>query len=213
MKLYKYYIAAFAVILLDQIIKMLVHFNMTPGLLGEIHIFGTWFKLHYTLNPGMAFGLKLGSDYGKFVLSIFRIIAVTGIAYYIAQLVKKEVNTGFVWCMALVLGGAIGNVLDSTFYGVLPFIKNAPYDAVTPWFHGQVIDMFYFDIWEGVLPAWIPLWGGDYASFWPIFNFADASIFVGVMIILFNQKNFLEEPVETTKVVTENTESEIVSAS
>ena len=193
MKLYKYYIAAFAIIILDQIIKLLVHFYMSPGLLGEIHVFGNWFKLHYTLNPGMAFGLKLGSIYGKLVLSIFRIIAVIGIGYYIATLVKKEANTGFIWCMALVLGGAIGNVVDSTFYGVLPFINNAPYDAVTPWFHGQVIDMFYFDIWEGVLPAWLPLWGGEYASFWPIFNFADSSIFVGVMIILLNQKTFLDE--------------------
>ena len=194
MKVYQYYLIALVVIAIDQVIKMLVHFYMTPGLLGEIQLFGNWFKLHYTLNPGMAFGLKLGSIYGKLALSIFRIIAVIGIAYYIGTLVKNNANKAFIWCMALVLGGAIGNVLDSTFYGVLPFINNAPYDAVTPWFHGQVIDMFYFDIWEGVLPTWVPLWGGDYASFWPIFNFADASIFVGVVIILFNQKKFLDEP-------------------
>ena len=90
--------------------------------------------------------------------------------------------------MALILGGAIGNVLDSTFYGIL--LDNAPYSSSTPWFHGQVVDMFYIDIWEGILPNWIPFLGGQYYSLWPIFNIADASIFCGVAVILIFQKKF-----------------------
>jgi signal peptidase II len=119
------------------------------------------------------------------------LIAVAGIAYYLYYLVKKGVHQGLVWCIALILGGAIGNVIDSTFYGV--FLNNAPFGAPTPWFHGQVIDMFYIDIWEGRLADWIPIIGGDYMAFWPIFNIADASIFIGVAIILIMQKVFFKE--------------------
>jgi signal peptidase II len=116
---------------------------------------------------------------------------MSGIAYYLYHIAKKGAHPGLLWCIALILGGAIGNVVDSVFYGV--FLNNAPYGAPTPWFHGQVIDMFYFDIWEGYLPQWLPIIGGEYYSFWPIFNIADASIFVGVAIILIFQKKFLKE--------------------
>lgn len=192
----KYYLFALSLIALDQIIKLLVYYYMQPGLLGEIKIFGNWFKLHYTLNPGMAFGLTLGPVYGKIILSIFRMIAVSAIAYYIYT-IHKTAHKTYLWCMAAILGGAIGNVMDSTFYGVL--LQNAPYDSITPWFHGQVIDMFYLDIWEGYLPDYLPLWGGEYTALWPIFNFADASIFVGVLIILIFQKKFLVETGPTEK--------------
>lgn len=185
MKLYKYFIGAFAIIVIDQIIKLAVHAYMLPGMLGEIQIVGDWFKLHYTLNPGMAFGIKIMGNYGKLILSVFRLIAVTGIGYYIVHLYKNNAHPGFLWCMALVLGGAVGNVVDSTFYGV--FLDNSPVDSLTPWFHGQVIDMFYLDIWEGYLPDWL---GGGYTALWPIFNFADASIFVGVAIIMIFQNRF-----------------------
>ena len=188
MKYWKYFLLSIAIIILDQVVKMLVHFNMDMGSAGAIHIFGDWFKLYYTLNPGMAFGLQLGSDYGKLILSIFRLFAMAGIAYYLYLLIKKESPAGLLWCIALILAGAVGNVIDSTFYGVL--LDNAPMEASTPWFHGQVVDMFYFDIWEGFLPDWIPFIGGKYYSLWPIFNIADASIFCGVAIILIFQNRF-----------------------
>ncbi|BDD02679.1 lipoprotein signal peptidase [Aureibacter tunicatorum] len=188
MKYAKYYLAALAVIVIDQIVKLLVHFYMPMGSAGEIQVLGDWFKLHYTLNPGMAFGMELGSDYGKLFLTTFRLFATGGIAYYLYYLAKKNVSRGLLWCIALILGGAIGNVVDSIFYGV--FLNNAPYNAPSPWFHGQVVDMFYVDIWEGYLPEWL---GGGYMALWPIFNVADASIFIGVAIIIIFQKRFFKE--------------------
>lgn len=191
MKITKFYILSIAIIILDQVVKLLVHYNMEMGLAGQIPVFGDWFKLHYTLNPGMAFGMQLGSEYGKLILTLFRLVAMVGIAYYLYYLAKKLVHPGLLWCIALILGGAIGNVIDSTFYGVL--LDNAPYNASTPWFHGQVVDMFYIDIWEGRVADWVPLWGGEYMALWPIFNIADASIFVGVTLILLFQKRFFQE--------------------
>jgi signal peptidase II len=191
MKITKFYLLSIAIIALDQIVKLLVHYNMEMGLAGQIPVFGDWFKLHYTLNPGMAFGMELGSEYGKLILTLFRLVAMVGIAYYLYYLAQKKVHQGLLWCIALILGGAIGNVIDSTFYGV--FLDNAPYNASTPWFHGQVVDMFYIDIWEGRVADWVPLWGGEYMALWPIFNIADASIFVGVTIILLFQKRFFQE--------------------
>ena len=194
MKYFKFYLLSIGIIILDHVVKLVVHFNMEPGVAGQIQVFDDWFKLHYTLNPGMAFGMEIGSEYGKLVLTIFRLIAMVGIAYYLYILAKRKVHAGLIWSVALILGGAVGNVIDSAFYGVL--LDNAPYDAVSPWFHGQVIDMFYIDIWEGRVADWVPLWGGDYIALWPIFNIADASIFVGVTIILIFQKRFFKEKEE-----------------
>lgn len=188
MKYSKYYLLALLVIAIDQAVKLIVHRYMEMGLPGEIHLIGDWLKLHYTLNPGMAFGVELGSDYGKIILTLFRLVAMFGIAYYLYYLVKTKAHSGFIWCIALILGGAVGNLIDSIFYGV--WFDNAPYGAASPWFHGQVIDMFFVDIWEGILPQWIPLMGGKPMSLWPIFNVADSAIFIGVVIILFNQNKF-----------------------
>jgi signal peptidase II len=193
-KLYKYFLLSFAVILLDQAVKLLVHYNMDPGLAGEIKVLGSWLKIHYVLNPGMAFGLKLGSVYGKLILTLFRLVATVGIAYYMSLLVKRKAHTGLIWCVALILAGAVGNVVDSTFYGV--FLNNAPAGSPTPWFHGQVIDMIYLDIWEGHLPKWM---GGQYYALWPIFNIADSAIFVGVAIILVMQRRFFKDADEASK--------------
>ena len=191
MKYLKYYLLSIGIILLDQAVKLAVHYNMDLGIVGQIPVFGDWFKLHYTLNPGMAFGMQLGSEYGKLILTVFRLFAMVGIGYYLYILAKKHVHPGLLWSVALILGGAIGNVIDSAFYGVL--LDNAPAGSSTPWFHGQVVDMFYVDIWEGKVADWVPIWGGDYMALWPIFNVADASIFVGVAIILLMQNRFFNE--------------------
>ncbi|TDQ17214.1 signal peptidase II [Algoriphagus boseongensis] len=191
----KYFGIALFVILLDQAVKMLVHFQMDFGTPGQIPIFGDWFKLHYTTNPGMAFGMELGSEYGKMILTTFRLVAMFGIGYYLHYIIEKKNHPVYILCIAMILGGAIGNLVDSIFYGV--WLDNAPYNAPTPWFHGQVVDMFYFDIWEGYVPEWIPLWGGSYTALWPIFNVADASIFIGVAIILIFQNRFFPEKKES----------------
>ncbi len=194
MKYLKFYLLALLVIIIDHIVKLVVHFNMDMGLVGEIPVFGNWFKLHYTENPGMAFGLEIGSEYGKLALTTFRLLAMGGIGYYLYYLIKKGVPQGLCWSIALILGGAVGNVIDSILYGKL--LGNAPSDAPSPWFHGQVIDMFYVDIWEGRVADWIPIFGGQHMSLWPIFNVADASIFIGVSIILIFQKSFFGEQQE-----------------
>ncbi|MFD2034113.1 lipoprotein signal peptidase [Belliella marina] len=191
MKYLKYFGIALAVIVLDQVVKLLVHYQMDFGTAGQIKVFGDWFKLHYTTNPGMAFGMQLGSEYGKLILTSFRLVAMFGIGYYLYYIIEKKMHIGYIVCIAMILGGAIGNLIDSVFYGVL--LNNAPYDATSPWFHGQVVDMFYIDIWEGRIPDWVPLWGGSYTALWPIFNIADASIFTGVAIILVFQSRFFKE--------------------
>ncbi|GAB3227775.1 lipoprotein signal peptidase [Algoriphagus aestuariicola] len=193
-KYVKYFGIALLVIAIDQMVKMLVHFQMDFGTPGQIPIFGDWFKLHYTTNPGMAFGMELGSEYGKMILTSFRLVAMVGIGYYLVHIIEKKNHPVYILCISMILGGAIGNLVDSIFYGV--WLDNAPYNAPTAWFHGQVVDMFYFDIWEGYVPEWIPLWGGSYTALWPIFNVADASIFIGVAIILIFQNRFFPEKKE-----------------
>lgn len=206
MKYFKYFAIAFLVIIVDQAVKMVVHYQMDFGTPGQIKVIGEWFKLHYTTNPGMAFGMQIGSEYGKLILTSFRLVAMFGIGYYLYYIISKKMHTGYVICISMILGGAIGNLIDSIFYGV--WLGNAPYNAPSHWFHGQVIDMFYIDIWEGYIPDWVPLWGGSYTALWPIFNIADASIFVGVAIILIFQGRFFNEEL-TKKTKEEEEEDEI----
>jgi len=150
----------------------------------------------------MAFGIRWESEFGKLALTIFRICAMIGISYYLIKMVQKKAHPGFLVCLALILGGAIGNVIDSTFYGV--YLNNAPQDVPTPWFHGQVIDMLYFPLFHFQWPSWVPLVGGEYFEFFsPVFNIADSSIFIGVVIILFSQKKFFKEEVKKTEVASE----------
>lgn len=184
-----YFGISLAVIVFDQVTKLIVHFNMDYGLPGQIQLLGNWLKLHYTLNPGMAFGIELGSPYGKLMLTTFRLIAMVGIGYYLITLIRKKISRAYIICIALILGGAMGNLFDSVFYGVL--LNNAPSGSPSPWLHGQVIDMIYVDIWEGFLPEWIPLFGGQYYAFWPIFNVADATIFCSIASILLFQNKWL----------------------
>jgi len=189
---FKYYVLSLAVIILDQVVKFAVHNHMALG--EEFKVIGDWFKIHHTENPGMAFGINPDFKNFKVVLTTFRLFAMFGIGYYIYYLAKQKVHQGLIWCVALILAGAIGNVIDSAFYGVI--FDNSPVDAPTPWFHGKVVDMFYFDIWSGPVAEWVPFWGGKYLFLWPIFNVADASIFIGVAIILLMQKRFFANRTE-----------------
>jgi signal peptidase II len=183
----KYYIFSLSVVLLDQVSKLMVHLNMELG--QEISVLGDWFKLHYVLNPGIAFGIEFDFEYGKLILTIFRILAAIGIAYYLYYLSRQKSHKLVLLSLSLILAGATGNVIDSTFYGVI--LENAPLAAVSPWFHGQVIDMLYFPLIEGTYPGWVPVWGNQSFQFFrPVFNIADASIFLGVTFILVLQNKF-----------------------
>jgi signal peptidase II len=198
-------------LVLDQIIKIWIKLNMQSG--EEFSYIGNWARIHFVENEGMAFGMSFGAGIGKFLLTFFRIIAVAFITYYLVQQVKnKKSSKGFVFALALILTGAVGNIIDSIFYGHIFSHSEGQIATLFPaqggyasWFHGKVVDMFYFPIYRGILPDWIPFFGGKYFEFFQfIFNVADACITVGVAIILIFQKSFFkEEP----KIITKETET------
>jgi signal peptidase II len=174
------------IVLIDQIIKTWVRTNMYLG--QDIHFLGNRGMLHYTENNGMAFGMELGGDFGKLVLTMFRIAAVVAIGYGLVYLIKHKYHRGLITCVALILAGALGNIVDSAIYGVLYQHGQL--------FYGRVVDMFYFPLLTGNFPQWVPVWGGqDYVFFRPVFNFADASISVGVIAILIFQKRYFKHEV------------------
>lgn len=184
---WSYYLIVLIVILVDQCTKLWVHFTMDMGYLGAIPVIGNWLKIHYTLNPGMAFGIQLGFRYGKLILTTVRMIATGLLGWYIWKLATTARPSGLLlWGWSLVLGGALGNVIDSIFYAVL--LGNAPYNAPMLWFHGQVIDMIYLDLWAGKVPAWVPFVGNSYVACFPIFNVADVAIFLGMMAVLWDSR-------------------------
>ncbi|MEO8473345.1 MAG: lipoprotein signal peptidase [Chryseolinea sp.] len=210
MKIYRYFILAFAIIVIDQTVKLLVNHYMF--LHQEITVLGNeqyGFKLHYLLNPGMAFGIRWNNEFGKLALTVFRIGAMIGIGYYLVNMARRNSSTGFLWCMALILGGAVGNVIDSTFYGVL--LNNHPSNSPTPWFHGQVIDMLFFPIFDFTWPDWVPGIGGEYFLFFtPVFNIADSSIFLGVVTILVFQKRFFGDKLHPEDYIAEEDQRPVV---
>ncbi len=190
MRVAKFFLIALIVIIIDQTSKLLVWKYMYIH--QEVNVIGDWFRLHYLLNPGMAFGIRWQTEFGKMALTIFRIVAMFGISFYLFNRIKAGAHRGFLISMALILGGAIGNVIDSIFYGV--YLNNAPLDSPYKWFHGQVIDMLFFPIFEFYWPNWVPVFGGDnFVFFSPVFNIADSSIFVGVMSILIFQRRFFKD--------------------
>ncbi len=176
------------VLLVDQLSKIWVKTHM--GLYDTIHI-TDWFKIYFVENNGMAFGIEAG---GKLFLSLFRIIAVIFILIYLFRLIKEGFKVGFIACVALILAGASGNIIDSLFYGVI-FEASHPGHVASfvPWgegytslLHGKVVDMLYFPIFSGTFPDWLPFFGGeDFLFFRFIFNVADSSITVGVILLLF----------------------------
>lgn len=196
------------VLLIDQTIKIWIKTHMALG--ESFQVFGSKFLIHFTENPGMAFGMQFGGESGKLILSIFRIIAVIGICWYLRHLIKTKVKTGLILCFALILAGALGNILDSAFYGLI-FNKGMTFNPmINDWeryygiaefgrpgyagfLKGCVVDMLYFPLLEGHYPSWLPIWGGkDFMFFRPVFNIADSSITVGVFLILIFQKRFFK---------------------
>lgn len=182
-------------LLLDQALKIWVKTHMQ--LHDSIEI-TSWFYIYFTENPGMAFGMEVMS---KLLLTIFRIIAVAFIAYYLFKLVKENYKMGYIACIALIFAGAVGNIIDSVFYGVIFDNSFGQVATLFPegggygtWMHGKVVDMFYFPLIETTLPTWLPIWGGqDFIFFRPIFNIADSSICVGVFLLLLFYRHTLSK--------------------
>ncbi|MFN0255772.1 lipoprotein signal peptidase [Pedobacter ureilyticus] len=177
----------FLVLLADQVSKTWVKTNMY--ITQEFKILGDWFIIHFTENNGMAFGLEFGGEFGKLALSLFRILAVGGIAYALHYMIQRKYHRGLILNVALIFAGALGNIIDSVFYGVI-----YKYESL---FHGRVVDMLYFPIFKGTFPTWFPVWGGEpFEFFRPVFNLADAAISVGVIAILIFQKTYFKEEVK-----------------
>ncbi|SMO88042.1 signal peptidase II [Saccharicrinis carchari] len=187
------------VLVIDQALKIWVKTNMMLG--EEFSVIGNWFIIHFIENNGMAFGMELAGEFGKIILSVFRIIAVIGIGYYLYQLGKKNAPTGLIVSISLVLAGALGNIIDSAFYGM---IFNDSYPQVATMFpaeggyssflHGKVVDMFYFPLINGTFPNWMPFFGGDdFVFFRPVFNVADSAITIGIASILIFQRKFFDK--------------------
>jgi signal peptidase II len=179
------------ILLFDQFVKLYIKTHFMLG--EEVNVFGNWFKLHFTENYGMAFGIEFGGKTGKVFLTVFRIIFVMGILWYIQSMAKKGMAMSYVISWTFIAAGALGNIIDSVFYGA--------YFGYDSWFHGRVVDMLYFPLVQTTIPEWFPFWAGeDFEFFRPVFNIADAAITIGFVLILLTQGHAnLEENQTTTE--------------
>lgn len=218
MKLRNVFFLIALIIIVDQVLKIWIKTSYPTGKVTEIL---PWFHLHFIENPGMAWGWKFGNETGKVVLTLFRMAAVIFGTWYLGKIVKQHYHKGFIVCASLIYAGALGNLIDSTFYGMIfdkglhfdPVAKDYfPYagiagfssDGYSSFLHGSVVDMLYFPIFNTTLPSWFPFWGGqEFEFFSPIFNVADASISVGVITLVLFQKRFFKKhhPKETFPTV------------
>ncbi len=202
------------VLIIDQWLKIWIKTNLAYG--EEIQILGqSWALIHFVENEGMAFGITLGGDYGKLALSLFRIAAVCFLIYYLRLLLRSKVSFGLIASFSLILAGAIGNIIDSAFYGLI--FSQTPYHGgvatIFPegggyagFLHGKVVDMFYFPMFEGFFPEWVPLWGGEHFQFFrPVFNVADAAITSGVLSLLIFFRSFFSS--QADEVLTEGSDN------
>lgn len=208
------------IVLADQALKIYIKTNYY---LNEHHnVIGDWFRLHFVENEGMAYGWSFGGDWGKIILTLFRLAAVIFGVFYIKDIIAKKYHRGFIACAALIFAGALGNLIDSMFYGMifeeshrdtLNIAKMFPQKGYAGFLHGHVVDMLYFPIIRDAhFPAWFPIWGGEEFEFFrPIFNIADASICTGVISVLVFQKRFFKHTeskqtntVETNAVVNDD---------
>lgn len=184
------------ILFLDQALKIWVKTTMTIG--EEHHIIGNWFILHFIENNGMAFGMEFGGEFGKLSLSLFRIIASFGIGWYILHLIKNDAAPGLVLAVSAIMAGAIGNIIDSAFYGLIfsesyfePAVMFPPGGGYSGFLHGRVVDMLYFPVISGTWPDWSPFRPGEsFLFFRPVFNLADSAVTTGVLVILVFQKRF-----------------------
>jgi signal peptidase II len=187
------------ILIIDQTLKFWVKTNMEIG--QEFKLFGNWGILHFIENNGMAFGMEMGGRLGKFLLSIFRIIAIFGIGWFLASLIKKNANLGLILAVSAIMAGAIGNIIDSAFYGIIfsesysqPAILFPPGGGYSSFLHGRVVDMFYFPVIDTQWPMWSPIKPGESLIFFrPVFNIADSAITCGVLSILLFQKKMFKD--------------------
>lgn len=196
MSLKKAIVIIVLILIIDQLSKLYIKTHFMLG--DEIYVFD-WFRILFVENEGMAWGAKIPGKYGKLFLTLFRIVAIGGIGYWLWDSVRKNAPRILIFCIALIFAGALGNIIDSVFYGVIfndshrqvatLFPEGGGYGTL---FHGKVVDMLYFPLYSDTLPQWIPIWGGKYFTFFdPVFNIADSSISIGViLLLLFNKKAF-----------------------
>ncbi|MBC7650378.1 MAG: lipoprotein signal peptidase [Deinococcales bacterium] len=212
-----------AIIIADQALKFYIKLNFYAG--EEHKVLGSWFRLHFVENEGMAWGWKFGGNIGKIILTLFRFVAVIWGSFLLKDFIAKKYHKGFIICAGLIYAGALGNLIDSMFYGLIfensdPFMNNVAKifpkgGGYTSFLYGKVVDMLYFPIIDTYYPNWIPYLGGKKFDFFePVFNIADASISIGVIIILLFQNTFFKKE-ETITTIQETTTSneDIVQAS
>jgi len=214
MKKSQLFLLILLILVADQALKLWIKTTYPTG--EVLRVFGLdWFRIHFIENSGMAWGWQFGNETGKVILTLFRLAAVVGGTWYLLKLIREKYSKGFLICAGLIYAGAAGNLIDSMFYGMI-FDKGLHFSPALndyvgymgiaelsgkgygSFLHGSVVDMLYFPIFNGILPEWIPVFGGQpFEFFSPIFNIADASISVGVITLLLFQKRLLEKPEES----------------